>query len=278
MYRKEILYIILSTVSLAIMYSFVKVLHRFSVYQIVFFRSAATLLFTIPLIIKYKLSFSGNNKLMLFLRAVLGYISMFLFFMSINYLDLGIAVSIRYLSPFFALFFSFMILKETIKVSQLFFFLLSFLGVFIIKVSSLNISLIGLILALFSAITLGLVFVVIRKINNTENPLIIINYFMLFTFIFSIIPSHNNFISPNLYEFLLFFGLGFFSFLGLLFMTKAFQNSEVNILVPFKYSEIVFSIFIGICFFDESYSFTTLLGILLILIGLFCNLFFVRKF
>lgn len=274
--NKPIFYMILSVIAFALMNAVVKYLTNFSAYQIVFFRSIGTLFFTIPLIITRKIPFLGNRKKWLLVRAVAGVISLTCFFESLNYLSLGAAVSMRYTSPIFAAIFAFIFLKEKIKPVQWLLFLVAFAGVLIIKGFGTDVEVTGLILVFLSAISLGVIFVVIRKIGNTENPLIIINYFMMMAFLFGGIMSVNNWIAPNLIEWLLLLSLGFFGYVGQLYMTKALQSRETNIIAPLKYLEVVFMIFIGTFWFDEIYNLWTLFGVFLILIGLVYNIYLSR--
>ena len=131
--NKAIFYMIFSVIAFAIMNAVVKYLTAFNVYQIVFFRSIGTLVFTIPLILKYKIPILGTHKKLLFLRGLIGIISLTCFFESLNYLAVGTAVSLRYTSPIFAAVFSLIFLKEKIKPIQWFLFILAFIGVLIIK-------------------------------------------------------------------------------------------------------------------------------------------------
>ncbi|TVZ57300.1 EamA domain-containing membrane protein RarD [Lutibacter sp. Hel_I_33_5] len=264
---------IFSVIAFGIMNAVVKYLTVFNVYQIVFFRSIGTLLFTIPLIIKYKIPILGNNKKLLFLRAFLGVISITCFFQSLNYLDVGTAVSLRYTSPIFAAIFALIFLKEKIKNIQWFLFVLAFCGVLLIKGFGENVNSIGLLLIFLSAIFLGLIFVVIRKIGTSENPLVIINYFMVMAFVFGGLMSINHWITPSSTEWILLISLGFFGYVGQLFMTKAFQSQETNIVAPLKYLEVIFTIIIGASWFGEVYNLWTLLGVLLILSGLVYNIY-----
>lgn len=275
--NKAIFYMIFSVIAFAVMNAVVKYLNAFNVYQIVFFRSIGTLVFTVPLILKYKIPILGNNKKLLILRAIFGVISLTCFFQSLNYLAVGTAVSLRYTSPIFAAIFAFIFLKEKIKPIQWLLFIIAFIGVLIIKGFGADVNSIGLFFVLLSAVSLGLIFVVIRKIGNTENPLIIINYFMIFAFVFGGIMSINNWMNPNLTEWLLLLSLGVFGYVGQLYMTKAFQSHETNVIAPLKYLEVIFMIIIGATWFDEVYSLWTLLGIFLILLGLVYNIYLKRK-
>lgn len=272
-----IFYMIFSVIAFSLMNAVVKYLGSFNAYQIVFFRSIGTLFFTIPLILKAKIPILGNNKKLLFLRGLFGVISLTCFFQSLNYLPVGTAVSLRYTSPIFAAIFALIYLKEKIKPIQWFLFLIAFIGVLIIKGFGVNINSFGLFLVILSAIFLGLIFVVIRKIGNKENPLVIINYFMVMAFLFGGLMSIKYWKNPNLTEWLLLLSLGVFGYIGQLYMTKALQSQETNLIAPLKYLEVVFMIIVGAFWFDEIYNLWSLLGIFLIMVGLLYNIYLKRK-
>ena len=275
--NKAILYMIISAIAFALMGSIVKYLSTFNVYQVVFFRSIGTLLFTIPLVLKQKIPFFGTNKKWLIIRGITGLISLTCFFQSLNYLSIGTAVSLRYTAPIFAAVFALFFLKEKIKPIQWFLFFIAFLGVLIIKGFGANVETLGLFFVLFSAIFLGVIFVVIRKIGNSEHPLVIINYFMIMAFIFGGLISIKYWVQPNLLEWILFLSTGIFGYFGQLYMTKAFQAEETNLVAPIKYLEVVVTIIIGNFWFGDVYNGWTLLGILLILSGLIYNIYLKRK-
>lgn len=275
--NKAVLYMIFSAIAFALMGSVVKYLSTFNVYQVVFFRSVGTLLFTIPLVIKQKIPFFGTNKKWLIIRGITGVISLTCFFQSLNYLSIGTAVSLRYTAPIFAAIFALLFLKEKIKLIQWFLFFISFLGVLIIKGFGADVALIGLFFVMCSAIFLGIIFVVIRKIGNSEHPLVIINYFMLMAFAFGGFMSIKYWVQPNLIEWVLFISTGVFGYVGQLYMTKAFQAEETNLVAPIKYLEVIITIIIGTFWFGDIYNSWTILGIALILSGLIYNIYIKRK-
>lgn len=275
--NKAIFYMIFSVIAFALMNAVVKYLSAFNVYQVVFFRSIGTLVFTVPLILKYKIPILGTHKKLLFLRGFIGVISLTCFFESLNYLAVGTAVSLRYTSPIFAAIFSLIFLKEHIKPIQWLLFILAFIGVLIIKGFGVDVNTIGLLLVITSALFLGLIFVVIRKLGDKEHPLVIINYFMVMAFVFGGIMSINYWKNPSPKEWLLLSSLGVFGYVGQLYMTKAFQLHETNVIAPLKYLEVIFMIIIGAVWFGEVYNLWTLLGIFLILTGLVYNILLKRK-
>lgn len=275
---KAITYMIFSAIAFSFMNAVAKYLSDFNAYQVVFFRSIGTLFFTVPLVIKSKVPVLGNNKKLLFLRGVYGVISLTCFFQALDYLAVGTAVSLRYTSPIFAAIFALFFLKEKIKPIQWILFLIAFGGVVIIKGFDGQVNSIGLLFVILSAIFLGLIFVVIRKIGSTEHPLVIINYFMVMAFVFGGLLSIKYWQSPeNLTEWLLLLSLGIFGYFGQLYMTKALQAQETTLVAPVKYLEAIFVIIIGAFWFKEIYTIWTLLGIFLIIFGLLANIYLKQK-
>lgn len=265
---------ILSALSFALLNVLIKYLNHFNVFQIIFFRSIGTLIFTIPFILKYKIPFFGNQKILLATRALIGFTAMGLFFASIKFLPVGSAVSIRYVSPIFASFFAIFLLNERVKFSQWICFFVAFFGVVLLKGFSSEMTNIGLMLAILSAIFTGLVFIVIRKIGTNDHPVIVVNYFMLFSAIIGGVLMLQCWIIPNGIEWVILLSLGVFGYFGQVYMTKAVQQSEINAIAPLKYIEVVFTIIIGVIYFDETYTTISVFAIILIISGLYFNTLF----
>ncbi|WP_343043645.1 DMT family transporter [Winogradskyella echinorum] len=269
--KKVILYMVISALAFTFLNVFVKSLKDFSVYQIVFFRAVGSLFFTIPFLLKNKISLLGNKKKLLVIRSVFGLISMTLFFLSLKYIAAGTAVSIRYIAPIFAAFFALIILKEKVKPIQWLFFAVAFSGVLILKGFQKDVQLEGVLFALVSAIFAGLVYITIRKIGNADHPVVVVNYFMIISAVVGGLLSINGWINPIGIEWLILLSLGSFGYFAQLYMTKAMQVGETNQVAPLKYMEVLFTILIGAIWLNETYTIISLLGILLILIGLILN-------
>jgi len=275
--KKAIQYMIVSALAFTILNVFVKSLNTYSVYQIVFFRSAGSLFFTLPFLLKNKISILGNKKGLLVTRSIFGLISMTSFFMSLKYIAMGSAVSIRYIAPIFAAFFALIFLKEKIKPIQWLFFLIAFFGVLIIKGFNAEMEIEGVILALVSSLFAGLVYIIIRKIGNEDHPVVVVNYFMIISTIIGGLLSINTWVNPVGKEWLVFLSLGAFGYLAQLYMTKALQAGETNQIAPLKYLEVIFTIILGVIWFKEIYTLISLLGILLIIVGLTLNVLAKKK-
>ena len=270
--KKAIKYMIISTFSFACMNLIVKYLSEINAYQIVFFRSVSSLIITTTFLWSHKISFFGNNKKILVLRGLVGVTSMTCFFMSIKYLPIGTAVSLRYLAPIFAGIFAVFFLKEKIKLIQWLLFIVAFLGVFVIKGFDSQVHSFGLILVLIAAVFSGLVYIIIGKIGKQEHPVVVVNYFMFIATIIGGVLAIFNWRNPVGIEWVLLASLGVFGFFGQVNMTKAFQMAPTSQIAPMKYLEVIFSLLFGVFIFGEIYTFWSLLGISLIIGVLILNI------
>jgi drug/metabolite transporter (DMT)-like permease len=271
---RAIFFMLLSTLGFTFMNVFVKYLVHFNAFELVFFRSLGSLFFTMGFLWQQGIPLLGNQRKLLVLRGLAGVTSMTLFFMSLKYLPVGTSVSIRYIAPIFAALFAVVLLKERIKGWQWIFFLMSFVGVIVLKGFDGQVSFLGLSLAMGAAIASGLVFILINKIGQGDHPVVVVNYFMLIATLVGGVLAIPYWVMPQGIEWLFLLSLGVFGFFGQLYMTKAFQGAKTNLVAPFKYMEVLFTGAIGFLWFDEVYGVWSLLGIFLIVGGLVLNVWY----
>ena len=268
--RKGIVFILLATLSFAIMNVMAKDISRLPAMQVVFFRTFGTFILIFPYMLIKKVSIVGENPFFLTLRSVTGVISLSTFFMAIQRMPLGSAISIRYLGPIFGAIMAYYFLKEKINKWQWISFGIAFSGVIVLKGFDLRIDFLSLSLILVSAIFLGMVFVLIRYLGQKEHYLTIINYFMTISMLVSLCFI-SQWIMPNGHEWKSVIGIGIFGLIGQVFMTKSFQLEEASTLAPFKYMELVYALIMGFFFFGETYTLFAFGGIVLILSGMLMN-------
>lgn len=275
--KNTIIFMIISTISFACMNVTVKYLVNINAFQIVFFRSLSSLFFTIPFLLKSEIPILGNNKKLLVLRGLTGVISMTFFFMSIKYLQVATAISLRYIAPIFAAIFAVLFLKEKTKPLQWLFFIMSFVGVLIIKGFDEQVDTFGLILVLIAAFFSGLVYPIINKIGTEDHPVVVVNYLMVIATVVGGLLSISNWQNPIGLEWVLLLSLGVSGYFGQLYMTKAFQTTETNQIAPLIYLEVIFTLLFGLLWLDEIYNIWSLLGITLIIGGLILNVMYKAK-
>lgn len=276
--KKAIYFMVLSTLAFTGMNGLIKYLTHYNAYQLVFFRSGGSLFFTFGYLLYRRIPILGKQRKLLVTRGVLGVVSMLFFFMGIHYMSIGSAVALRYISPIFAAIFAILILKERVKPIQWLFFGLAFAGVLVLKGLDNSIPIKGLILVLLASFFSGLVYIVIRKLGQSEHPVVIVNYFMCIATIVGGVFSIFYWKTPTMKDTILLFSLGVFGFFGQLFMTKAFQLGETNVIAPLKYVEVVFAILVGVGFLGETYTIWSFIGMAMIIGGLLINVWYRRKY
>lgn len=271
MLPKPILFILLATLSFAVMNMLAKYLSALHPMQVIFFRTLGTVIFILPYMLRHQIPVLGTHRRVLLLRSVIGLISLATFFMAIQRMPLGSAVSIRYLGPIFGAMLAFFFLKERISWLQWLSFIVAFSGVIVLKGFDLRIDQMGLLLVMTSALTVGVVFVLIRYLATREHYLTIINYFMCISLVFSI-GFIMQFRMPVGMEWPAVLSIGIFGLIGQILMTRAFELEMASVLAPFKYMELVYALILGFVIFGETYTLLPFLGILLIVGGMVLNI------
>ena len=262
---------LLSTLSFAFMNAMVKYLTDYPTLEIVFFRAIGSLVISFSYLKWMGIPQWGNQKKLMIFRSLVGVTSMILFFWGIHYITVGSAVTLRYVSPIFAGVLAVFYLKETIKPLQWLFFIMAFLGVYLIKNFDASNSNFGVFLVLLAAFFSAIVYILISKIGKGDHPVVVVHYFMLIATVVGGIGCFFFWKTPSLNDFFLLLSLGVFGFFGQLFMTKAFQNAEAHMVAPFKYVEVIFTLFFGVFVLYETYDFYHLIGTFLVVFSLILN-------
>lgn len=270
-------YMVMSAVAFTTMNATVKYLDRFGAWELLFFRAGGTYLLCMGYLLLYKIDIWGNQRKLLVARGLVGTVAMGLFFLAIKELPFGAVMTLRYLSPFFAAIMAVLFLKESLKWVQWLCFLIAFSGVLLLRGFNTQVGGIGLVYILIAAFLSGVVYVLIRKIGTKEHPVVVINYFMFLATCLSGILAIQSWIIPETWEWCLLASLGVSGFVAQFYMTKALQIGLTTKVVPFKYLEVIFAVLIGATFFGEIYSFLSLLGILLIIVGVLLNFWIAEK-
>jgi len=226
---------------------------------------------------KAQLPILGTQRKLLIQRALFGVSSMAFFYKAIQLMPVGTAVSLRYSSPIIASALAIYLLKEKVKSIQWLFFVIAFAGVCMIKGFDTRITLYGLMMILTAALLSALVYTTIRRIGDSEHPLVIVNYFMVTATVVGGIGCLFSWIAPQGIEWLLLLSLGILGYAAQIWMTKALQAAETNLITPVKYSEAIFTLIAGWLIFEENQNFFALLGIFMVILALIANIWIKQK-
>jgi drug/metabolite transporter (DMT)-like permease len=263
---------LVSGVFFALMNVSVKFIPHIPAIEIILFRSLFSLIFSFLVLKQLGVSVFGNNKKLLIIRGIVGSIGLISFFYTLQKIPLASAVTMQYLSPIFTTILGIFLVKERVKPIQFLFFGISFAGVIVLQGFDARVNLfygtIGVISALFS----GLAYNVIRKLKNTEHPLVIIFYFPLVTLPVASIVSYFTWVQPIGWDWAILLWIGMCTQAAQYFMTVAYQNANVSKVSSLSYLGILYALFFGFIFFGETFGAMSYVGMGLVLAGILLNL------
>lgn len=271
---KAIIFMLLASFFFTTMNMFGKLASGITPYQKTFITNAVATIIVCIIIHKRKVSYLGNkeNRKYLFLRGVMGTISICAFYFSLDYLLLSDATMLNKLSPFFAIIFSFLYLKEKITGKQLLLLLLAFGGsLFVIK-PHFDSSIIPSLMGIIAAAAAGLAYTMIRVIGDKEDFFTVI---LSFTGIATIVCFPFMFINTsgltrNNIIYMILAGLCFI--LGQGFLTLAYRNAPASEISMFDYVGLIIAAVYGFILFSEIPDILSIIGYVIIIVASFFNI------
>lgn len=261
-----------STGFYAILNLCVKELSYIPAMELIFFRSTISFIICAYGIRRAGVAFFGHNKPWLMVRGMAGILALWLYFSSIQQMPLAAAVSIQYTSPVFTALFATFLLGEGMIGWKWFFFLLSMAGVLFIKGWDPRIAPESVAIGLGSAVFSGLAYNAVRKLNVSEHPLVIILYFPLVALPVTGVATAFNWVSPVGSDWWLVLVLGLCTQAGQYCMTRAIQLERLENVTFLNYAGILFALVLGYFTYGETFGAGSLLGMGLVMGGIFLNL------
>lgn len=271
---RGIIFILISVTCFAIMNLVVKKLHGIPTSELVLFRSVVSVILSLIVIKSKGLNPLGNNKKWLLVRGIFGVGALTLFFWTLQELPLGSAITLQYLSPIFTAIFAVFILKENMAMRRWFYFFLSFLGVVLIKGFDPRIDTIHLLAGVGSAMFSGVAYNAIRKLKDSDHPVVVVLYFPLVATPIMLIASLFFWVTPTGMQWPLLISMGVLTQIAQVYMTKAYQTALVSQVAGFNYIGILYAIGFDFVIFGITYPPMVIAGIVLVVIGVLLNLFY----
>lgn len=265
-------FMILAGIFFALMNVSVKFIPHIPAIEIILFRSIFSLIFSYAFLKSQGVYVFGNNKKLLVIRGVVGSIGLITFFYTLQKIPLASAVTIQYLSPIFTTILGIFLVKERVKPIQFFYFGLAFLGVIVVQGFDPRVDLLYASIGIISALFSGLAYNVIRKLKNTEHPLVIIFYFPLVTLPIASVIVLFNWVNPVGWDWAILLWIGICTQAAQYFLTLAYQNSNVSKVSSLTYLGMIYALFFGYIFFEETFTLGSYIGMGLVVLGILLNL------
>ncbi|WP_457745194.1 DMT family transporter [Sulfurimonas sp.] len=277
--NKGVQYMLIASFTFAIMGAFAKLASEsMSSLEVVFFRNIAGVIVVGLAVLKNPMKHKGGKPWLLFFRGFMGFVALLAFFYNIAHISLGDAMTYSKTSPIFTAIFAWLFLSEKLSRAAWIAVFIGFIGiVFITQPSAFGFSKYDW-LGIFSGVGAALAYTSVRELKQYYDTRAIVLSFMS---VGTIGPLVLFFLSPYIHVSELDFMLGKFVMphgivwfyviaMGLLatvsqvLMTKAYGETKAGIVGAVSYTNIFFSIIVGLFLGDALPSLMTTLGIVLI--------------
>ncbi len=252
---RGIIYIVLSAFCFAFMNMFVRMAGDLPSVQKSFFRNFVAAIFAGAVLIKEgsPLKCKKENLIYLLLRAGFGTLGILCNFYAIDHLVLADASMLNKMSPFFAVLFSYFILKEKVSVPQALIVAGAFIGsMFVVKPTFTNMALIPSVIGLAGGICAGAAYTMVRKLGeNGEKGSFIVFFFSVFSCVVTapwLILDYHAMTGRQLAVLLL---AGLSAAGGQFTITAAYTCAPAREISVYDYSQIIFAAFLGFAVFGQ---------------------------
>lgn len=261
---KGIFFIILSAFFFALMALFIRIAGDIHFVQKAFFRNLIAFFFALAIMIKNKEKITIRRKYLpdLLMRAVAGTIGIFCNFFAIEHLVLSDASMLNKMSPFFAILFSYLILKEKLNLRQGLIVFLAFIGsLFIVRPTTELFHNPASIIGLIGGIAAGAAYTFVRRLGqNGENKSMIVLFFSGFSCLVTVPYLIFSFEPMTTKQLTSLIGAGLSAAGGQFSITAAYFHAPAKEISVYDYSQLIFSMLLGFVFFGQIPEFMSIIG------------------
>ena len=273
-------YMLFASFLFAIMGAFAKLSSQhMSSLEVVFFRNVFGVLIVGFAVLKSPMRHAGGKPFLLFFRGFMGFAALLAFFYNIAHIPLGDAMTFSKTSPIFTALFAWLFLSEKLSSKGWMAVFIGFVGIlFITQPTGLTFSKYD-ILGIFSGIGAALAYTSVRELKRYYDTRAIVLSFMgvgtVGPVILLLVSPYvhlseldfmlGEFVMPSGVVWLYVLAMGVLATLAQVYMTKAYGASKAGIIGAVSYTNIPFSILVGLFLGDSLPGIITTAGIVLII-------------
>ena len=264
---KGIIYILLAAFGFAMMSTFVRLAGDVPSIQKSFFRNLVALICASIIMVKNKVGFSGDKKNLglLIVRSTCGTIGILCNFYAVDHLLLSDATMLNKMSPFFAIVFSYIFLREKVNLVQIFSVVGAFVGcLFIIKPSA-SMDAFPALIGLIGGMGAGAAYTAVRRLGQRgEKGPFIVFFFSAFSCVVVLPYVLFNYQPMTTMQLVYLLLAGVSAAVGQFSVTAAYCYAPAKEISVYDYSQVIFSAILGFFLFNQVPDRYSVLGYVLI--------------
>jgi len=214
--------------------------------QSAFFRAVFSVVLLAPMILTGRVKPWESKRLQgHFWRTAMGTTSMVLGFYALALLPLADVTAIAFSQPLFSVVLGALVLGEKVRWRRWTATIVGFAGVLIMVRPGEGSLQFGALVALANALCSATSILLVRRLSDSEKPLMILTQFAIFSTILLAGPAIWFWKWPSAWGWALAVGVSATATLGQYFWVQAFAVGEMSAVAPFDYLKLPFAVFVG---------------------------------
>lgn len=214
--------------------------------QTAFFRAVISVILLLPVIAAGRVKPWQSKRIKgHFWRTLMGTTSMVLGFYAVSMLPLADATAIAFSQPLFSVVVAALIAGEKVRWRRWSATIVGFAGVLVMVQPGEGSLQLGALVALANAATVALSILLVKRLSDSETPLMILTQFAIFSTLLLAPPAIWVWRWPDLWGWVLAVGIALSATVGQYFWVQAFKAGEMSAVAPFEYLRLPFAVFVG---------------------------------
>ena len=229
--------------------------------QTAFFRAFFSVLMLLPLMASGQVRPWHSKRIVgHFWRTTMGTVSMVLGFYALSMLPLADATALGFSQPLFSVCVAALILREKVRWRRWSATVVGFIGVLVMVRPGAGSLQPGALVALANALTVSLSILLVRRLSDSESPLMILTQFAIWSTLLLAVPAIWVWRWPSAWGWVLAVGVSASATIGQYFWVQAFKAGEMSAVAPFEYLRLPFAVFMGWLIFGQMPEIWTYVG------------------
>ena len=220
-------------------------------FEVAFFRTIFVLLIFLPFVVKngFKTLKPNNIKLQSY-RAIIGSVAMLCMFYGLSITELAKATALMFTVPIFATILAIIFLKEVVGIRRWSAMLIGFFGALIVLRPDIELGF-GPLLILCGSLMWSSSVLMAKKLTQTDSTLSITFWQAAGLIPATFILATQVWQWPNLDQLIMFLLIAIAGTLTHWFLNEALKRAEISALLPLDYLRLIWSVSLGLIFFNE---------------------------
>ncbi|MFI5029577.1 MAG: DMT family transporter [Reyranellales bacterium] len=214
--------------------------------QTAFFRAFFSVLLLAPMMLSGRVKPWESQRIQgHFWRTAMGTTSMVLGFYAVSMLPLADATALAFSQPLFSVVLAALVLREKVRWRRWSATIVGFIGVLVMVRPGSGSLQPGAAVALLNALASATSILLVRRLSDSEKPLMILTQFAIFSTLLLAGPAIWFWKWPSAWGWALAIGVSISATIGQYFWVQAFAVGEMSAVAPFDYLRLPFAVFVG---------------------------------